>query len=95
MSDPEDVPPPPTPEDVEAARQRVFESLPPEFQSNPEVRRTFGLGDAVERVARPIARVLGLKKCGGCKDRQDRLNDAGRRVMTRVRGVLGNPRNTG
>ncbi len=42
--------------------------------------RPLGLGDAVAAVAQPIARgidaVLGTKvaKCGGCKDRRDRLN---------------------
>lgn len=70
-----------------AANRRVFESLPPEVQANPQVRRDLGidpplppgedgigLGDIVERMARPVAKLLGLKDCGGCKARQKRLN---------------------
>ena len=34
-----------------------------------------GLGDAVALVAKPIARVLGLKNCGGCDKRQQKLNE--------------------
>lgn len=65
---------PPAPEEIEAQRRRVFESLPPEIQANPEVRRSFGLGDAVEILARPFARALGLKDCEGCKKRKALLN---------------------
>lgn len=66
-----------------AARRRVFESLPAEAQANPKIRRDFGidppeagvgLGDLVERVARPVAKLLGLQDCGGCKARQKRWN---------------------
>lgn len=95
MADPDDVPPAPAPEDVEAARKRVFESLPIEAQRNPDVRRSFGLGDAIERVARPIASVLGIKDCGGCKKRQERANAAGRRLAAGVRGIFRGPGNTG
>ena len=58
------------------------------MQSNDEPKRwrrprkLRGLGDAVAIVAQPIARVLdrvagtNLQNCSGCKDRQDRLNQA-------------------
>lgn len=32
------------------------------------------LGDAVAKIARPVAVVLNMTGCGGCKRRQDRLN---------------------
>jgi len=68
------VPPPPTVDDVEEQRKRVFDSLPPEIQSNPQVRRSFGLGDAVEIMAKPIARALGIRRCSGCEKRKETLN---------------------
>ena len=37
----------------------------------PEVR---GLGDLVAAFAKPIARAIGLKDCGGCAQRQAWLN---------------------
>jgi len=80
--------PAPSEEDVDAARKRVFESLPPEVQAQPHVRARFGLGDAVEVLARPVARALGLTNCGGCKDRQRRLNDLGERIAAGTRRVL-------
>jgi len=66
--------PEPTVEDIEEQRRRVFESLPAEVQANPQVRRTFGLGDAVEILARPVARMLGIKRCSNCEKRKQRLN---------------------
>jgi hypothetical protein len=72
--EPELPPPPATPDEIRQAQLRVFESLPPEVQRNPEIRARFGLGDAVELVARPIARALGIKDCGGCAKRKARLN---------------------
>ena len=33
-----------------------------------------GLGDLVAKVAEPIARVIGVSKCGGCARRQAYLN---------------------
>ncbi len=70
----ESTPESPSAAEIEAQRRRVFESLPPEVQANPEVRRSFGLGDAVEILAKPIARALGLKDCNGCKKRKAKLN---------------------
>lgn len=70
----EDPTPPSTPEEIEAQRRRVFESLPPEIRANPEVRRSFGLGDAVEILAKPIAGVLGIKNCAACAKRKARWN---------------------
>jgi len=62
-------------DDVREARARVFASLPPEIQANPQVRRTFGLGDLVAVVAKPVARALGRKAdCAPCKKRQEALN---------------------
>lgn len=77
--------PAPAPDPVAAQRRRVFESLPAEIQANPKIRREFGidpplpvtrvgLGDVVERLARPFARVLGVEDCSGCKKRKERLN---------------------
>lgn len=70
----EPAPKEPSAEEIEAQRRRVFEGLPPEVQANPEVRKSFGLGDAVEILARPIARALGIKDCEGCRKRKERLN---------------------
>lgn len=73
MSD--DPKPQATPEEIEAQRRRVFESLPAEVQRNPQVRKSFGLGDAVAAVAQPIARALGLPEdCEPCKRRRAKLN---------------------
>ena len=43
---------------------------------------SMGLGDRVERIAQPIARVIdrlagtNIQKCGGCKKRREALNKA-------------------
>ena len=45
-----------------------------------QIRQVAGLGDVVAKVAQPVAkavdRVAGtdLQNCGGCKDRQKKLN---------------------
>ena len=70
----ETTPQTPPADEIEAQRRRVFESLPPEIQQNPEVQRSFGLGDAVEILARPFAKALGIKDCEGCKKRKALLN---------------------
>ena len=63
----------PTAEDV--ARAQTWARLPPEIQANPQVRaKYFGLGDAVEIAARPIARALGISNCGACAQRKALLN---------------------
>lgn len=74
VDEPVAVPPLPTSEDIEAQRRRVFESLPAEVQANPQVRKSFGLGDAVEVLARPVARALGIRRCSNCERRKQRLN---------------------
>lgn len=61
--------------DTTAARRKVWEGLAPGIRQNPEVRKKFGLGDAVAVVARPFARLLGIKKCGDCERRRKALND--------------------
>lgn len=33
-----------------------------------------GLGDAIASIAKPIAKVIGLEDCNGCKSRQERYN---------------------
>lgn len=60
--------------DTTAAQRKVWEGLPPGVRQNPEVRKKFGLGDAVAVIARPFARLLGRTNCQSCKDRQDALN---------------------
>lgn len=79
----------PSPEELAAARRRVFESLPPEVQQNPKIRRDFGidperpvfgrrrigLGTVVETLARPVAAALGMKDCKPCKERKKRWDD--------------------
>lgn len=60
--------------DAEDARRRVWATLPPGVRQNPEVRKKFGLGDAVEVIARPFARVFGKTDCAPCKRRQEALN---------------------
>lgn len=61
-------------EAAQAARRKVFAGLPPGVRQNPEVRKKFGLGDAVEVIARPFARLLGKTNCASCKKRQELLN---------------------
>lgn len=39
-------------------------------------QNTYGLGDAVAALAKPIARVLKIEGCKGCKSRQALLNRA-------------------
>jgi len=61
--------------EIEVQRRRVFAGLPPEIQQNPIIRERFGLGDAVAAVAKPIAKLFGMKSdCKTCKDRQAKLN---------------------
>lgn len=50
---------------------------------NPaEIPSPNGLGDRVERIAQPIARVIdglagtNIQQCGGCKKRKELLNKA-------------------
>ena len=64
----------PTAEDE--ARARTWARLPPEIQANPQVRaKYFGLGDAVELVAKPVARLLGIQPgCEPCARRKAALN---------------------
>ncbi len=50
---------------------KMLERTPPP----PPQRRTVGLGDVIEVIARPIARVLGLQHCEECDKRQRQLND--------------------
>lgn len=69
----------------EAKRREIWESLPPEIQANPDVRRKFGLGDAVEVVAKPVARAFGIKDCAPCQRRKAALNAAGQRAGSRIR----------
>jgi hypothetical protein len=35
-----------------------------------------GAGDVLAHMLHPLAKVLGLTDCGGCKDRQEALNKA-------------------
>lgn len=60
--------------DANAARRKVREGPPPGVHQNPEVRKKFGLGDAVAVIAKPFARVLGKTNCGRCKRSQEALN---------------------
>lgn len=49
-----------------------------------------GLGDAVETVAKPIARVLGIDEdCGGCARRKAKLNEVSRVAKAGVRRMFG------
>ena len=47
-----------------------------------EIPKPNGLGDRVERIAQPIARVIdrlagtNIQQCGGCKKRREALNKA-------------------
>ncbi len=49
---------------------KMLESTPP---PRPQ-RRTVGLGDVIEVIARPVARMLGIQNCAACKERQERAN---------------------
>lgn len=49
---------------------------------------SFGLGDAVEVVAKPIANALGIKNCAPCARRKAALNAAGSRVSARVKALF-------
>lgn len=37
--------------------------------------RKMGLGDLVEKAAKPIANALGMGSCAGCEQRKDTLNE--------------------
>ena len=49
---------------------------------------SFGLGDAVEVVAKPAARLLGIKDCAPCARRKAALNAAGSRVSARIKALF-------
>lgn len=64
-----------TPEDVAELDAKLERVAPGELAwLPPGVKPMRGLGDVVERLARPVAKVLGLEGCGGCKKRQETLN---------------------
>jgi len=54
---------------------------PPKPITRPQDLPVLGVGDQVERIAQPIAKVIDkvlgtkIQECGGCKRRRDRLND--------------------
>ena len=60
--------------DANDARRRGADRPASGIRQNPEVRTTFGLGDAVEVIARPFARLLGKTNCADCKRRKELLN---------------------
>jgi hypothetical protein len=53
----------------------------PEPKKPMEIPKTIGLGDRVERIAQPIAKVIdkvagtNIQECGGCKKRKEWLNN--------------------
>jgi len=51
-------------------------------------QRTYGLGDAVEAVAKPVARALGIENCAPCLRRKARLNAMSDHVAVRVRRIF-------
>lgn len=56
---------------------------------SPDGARGLRIGDAVARVAKPVARVLGVPQdCEPCRRRQDQLNKLGdslRRITARMK----------
>jgi hypothetical protein len=56
--------------------------LPKNKPQKPIEKLPLGLGDRVERIAQPIARVIdkvagtNIQGCGGCKKRREALNKA-------------------
>ena len=48
----------------------------------------FGLGDAVEIAAKPIAEILGIKDCLPCQRRKQVLNAASARAGARIRRLF-------
>lgn len=48
----------------------------------------FGLGDAVEVVAKPIAQVLGIQDCLPCERRKQALNAASARAKHGIRRMF-------
>ena len=50
-------------------------------QKELEEKKQFGLGDAVAKIAQPIAKTIDsiagtdIQNCGGCKKRQEKLNN--------------------
>ena len=72
----------PTAEDE--ARAKTWARLPPEIQAQPQVRAKYlGLGDVVEVLAKPVARVLGLAGCASCAARKAWLNARAPNVLRR------------
>ncbi len=57
-----------------------FRQLYKKTEDGKIVRRNRGLGDAVERIAQPIAKAIdsvagtNIQECGGCKRRKEWLN---------------------
>ena len=37
-------------------------------------KSTIGLGTAIEKILKPVARIVGRSGCGGCRRRAARLN---------------------
>ena len=54
--------------------------LPKDIKSTPQGGKPLGLGDRVERIAQPIARVIdkvagtNIQGCGACQKRKEYLN---------------------
>lgn len=49
---------------------------------------SFGLGDAVATVAKPVANLLGIKNCAPCQRRQAMLNAMSSRASARVKAFF-------
>jgi len=52
------------------------------------VAGSFGLGDAVETVAKPVANLLGIKNCAPCQRRKAVLNAMSSRASARVKAFF-------
>lgn len=48
----------------------------PDEEAAQLYRKYRGIGDIVAAFAKPVAQLVGLENCGGCKDRQEALNKA-------------------
>lgn len=61
----------------------------PKRQAQVSGKAPKGLGDAVEVVAKPVARALGIVDCGGCAKRKEALNRLTAKARAGVRRIFG------
>ena len=67
---------------------KIVQPGPRQSSAKAGARRSMGLGDAVEVIAKPVARVLGIEDCAPCLQRKAQLNAISDRASARIRGLF-------